>query len=182
LHFAQTQSDQIANECVAVHELSAPPILNDIEGLRKLASHITATARQVDLSQRQFNSMLSLEVPPQIVNTDAIERDIVAISFAEQSQFRLEKMQVEMSSLVVPPEWIETHDISRSLRVLEESQNRLDTTSLAAEHCTSEFLQSAENLRTWVAENPICATCGSSMDADRLLDQGRLCEGDHSHG
>ena len=182
LHFAQTQSAQITNECAAVHQLSAPPILDDIEGRRQLVSHITATAVRVDLSQRQFNSMLSLEEPPEIVNYESIERDIVAISFAEQSQLRLETMHVEMSSLVAPPEWIETQDFSRSLRVLEESQSRLDTTLLAAEHCTSEFAQSTENLRAWVAENPICATCGGPMDADRLLDLDRSGEGDHSHG
>lgn len=182
LQFAQTQSAQIANEFDAVHQLSAPPILDDIEGRRQLLSHITATAGRVDLSQRQFNSMLSLEEPPEIVNSESIERDILAISFAEQSQLRLETMHFEMSSLVAPPEWIETHDFSRSLRVLEESQNRLDTTLLAAEHCTSEFAQSTENLRAWVAENPVCATCGGPMDADRLLDLDRSGEGDHSHG
>lgn len=170
------------NECLAVHELFIPPILDDIEGRQQLASHITATARQVDLSQRQFNATLSLEEPPEIVNTESIERDIVAISFAEQSQFHLETMQVEMSSLVAPPEWIETHEISRSLRVLEESQNQLDTTLLAADHCTSEFAQSTETLRAWVTSNPICATCGGLMDADRLLDQGRQSAEGHSHG
>lgn len=175
LHTAGLLSARVEHQCLATHELSTPPILNDAESLQRAIEGIAALQSEVEMSVERLAALQHLSPAPGLDDEHALGEDIEALSRAVTALNRAESAHRKLDTLCPMPALTDTADIEDTIR-----QHRISADALAA---WSDELKQAEQtlrhaegkLRTWAEQRQRCPTCGNTLDPEQIVAHAGSC-------
>jgi exonuclease SbcC len=172
-------ADRESSAKQALHSLSHPPILAETRELAGLVERLAAAEQAVTAGGARHEAFAVFQTPPMLGDEQHLNDIIVRLTSSERQVKRWEAMA---SRSVVQPLVQTIDDLP-----LEECIAQLELANKLAEQRSAEFaaltadLHVAEGELRAFAATETCPTCGSPLNADRLLAGAAAITGGHAH-
>lgn len=177
----QTRHRRERTECIAL--LQPPPEVFDVESLIRRVAEIENSVRYAAHVQERTGTLGECTVPPLLVDESPLKEllDKLQQTLAVVGSHR--SIMGVIGRLSSPPLQVETVSLETLIKDLDAEQRRVNLLQLRLDQSTGAATDAERALRDWVAENPVCPTCGAELDPDRLLAlTSPQQERGHSHG
>lgn len=149
--------------------LLPPPQQLDTTRLRSLIPSLETTATQNRFTQSQLSALLKLETPPMQVATDPLQQMIKRLRTQTALTATSDSAARCLQKLEPPFQPTDSKPLDAMLAMLEKSIATVAAAELEATKAAEGLLDCQQQIKTWVAANPKCATCGGSIDPETLM-------------
>ena len=153
----------------ALRALQPAPQLSDTRDLRLLLGKLVGAAERQQHASRLHASCAALQRPPAEVQTDRLQQ---LISYLAQKQTEVARWQAatnQLSRVRPPAEAIDPDSLITMLARLGQAMQQVAATRRRAEAASQSLTACEQQIRTFVAANPKCETCGGSIDPETLM-------------
>ncbi len=164
----------------ALHPLASPPILAETRELSGLADRLAAAEQAVTAGGARHEAFDRFQKPPVLDDEQHLSSIIVRLTASER--------QAEHWGAVASRSSIQPFDHTTDDLPLAQCVAQLELANKLAEQRSVEFaaatadLHAAETELREFAATEACPTCGSPLNADRLLAGAAAITGGHVHG
>jgi hypothetical protein len=149
--------------------------------LEKLLVRLTAATQNAAQSAAAAQSLSSLAPPPELASEADLIGRINGLSAAAQQLARWEQSLAAAESLAAPPIPPDPAPLADLLARFDAAVRQLAANQSQAQAAADELAAAAQALRA-AAETSLCPTCGSPLDAERLLARAAAgLTGGHAH-
>jgi exonuclease SbcC len=154
--------------------LTSPPNLEEIEPLARLLRDVRLTKANAARAGEESTATESLEFVPEVLDERALALAIAQLSIAQRKVMKPTETNRALGDLRDAPELIDPAVLEASCAALAKAQGDHGR-MLRASRNAMDALESAEqDIRDWIAANPLCPICGGDVSMDKVLDGGHV--------
>lgn len=153
----------------AFKNLASPPAQLETLDLDRLIHSIQSTELQSQKTSAMAEALADIASPTLPVDLKLIEKTLSEIRSRSKTIQHLSIAVDTLGQLTSPPKLVDCDPVASLLKTFgslvrnrDEYQDQIRLTDSRLDSLSSEF-------QRWVADNPVCPTCGSATDTDHIL-------------
>jgi hypothetical protein len=159
--------------------LAGPPVLDETGDLERMISRLDAAEHGATFEGNRCRALRALDIPPELGDAESLSTLVARMAAAELQQQQASTVLKLASSIHAPPQPLLTQPLAELLAKFEAADQQSIELSHQSAHIDKESRAIAARLRE-LASTSVCPTCGSPLDADRLL-ACATAAGGHNH-
>ncbi len=159
----------------ALEGLSQPPQVEETRGLESAIAALERVMEQRVRAVAEAGAVRELTPPPAVEDSASLERFIERMRAAMATCVACDSASAALAGLGEPPTVIETAAMESLIARWEEDRRREAQVKAEIAQIDREMAEVQARAQAWAEANPTCPTCGSAIQAERVLGGG------HSH-
>ena len=173
-----SQQRRQENESLAssFQELLPPPSLPNVAPLEALIGRLRHRSADVKFATTAAESFAAIKPPPQLAESNRLAKLVAELQQRQKTADRSAALLDAVTNLPTNPTFDPTDDIKQLLREFKVKQKQVDARRDQIERCDQQLSDAQADLEQWVAENPVCPTCGGPTSAGHVLSGHRRGE------
>ena len=157
-----------ASEVGRLAALPIPPDLENVAQLEWLVDRLAVGTAEVTAAVAWESTLVLTPTLPEFVDERPLAAMVMALKKASADIDHWELLTEPLGRLSPSPSNVDTEPLATFIRELDIRTQNLDDATLACASASMTLTDAAAKIRTAAAHN-ICAVCGGSLDADRLI-------------
>ncbi len=153
----------------AMASLQPVPKIADTTGLATLITKLTVAHSRTNAAQSVRRIVKPLEEPPAEHATARAQLLITNLQHRQNTSAVLSRIVTYLDALTPPEEPIDPAGLTNTIERLTTSLKETDAAAERSITATQQAASCETQIRTFVATNPKCATCGADINPDTLL-------------
>ena len=168
-----TAAKGIASQAIAeaFSKLSSAPTLKPAAPLEMLLQQIKTRQSVVQLSKEYAKSFEALTPGPVLPDPAALQQLVRKLKDRHRSSVVAESMLAAVKQIPAVPQQTDLVALSQMLDLIGAKQRQLQAKTKQCEQAKQELVDLQSEFESWVADNPVCPTCGSETDTQHVLQQ-----------
>ena len=151
--------------------LSSSPELKPAAPLERLLQQVKTKQSIVQQSSEYAKSFEALVPIPVLPDPAALQKLVRKLRDRHRSSVVAEGMLASVKQVPPVPQPTDCVALTRMLDLIETKQRQLQTKAKQCEQAEQELIGLQSEFESWVADNPVCPTCGSETDTQHVLMQ-----------
>ena len=160
------ENDSLAS---SIEKLSPPPQLSAVAPLETLLVRLRHRSADVNFATSAAESFSNISLPPQLAQSKPLADLVAELRQRQQNADRSIALVDTITDLPSAPTISPTDDLQQLLREYKVKQKQFDARRDQIKRCDQQLTDSQAALENWVAENPVCPTCGGPTSAGHVL-------------